>query len=287
MNNAMIEARDLTYRYETGLSDAVAGVTFRIERGEFVAILGRNGCGKSTLAKLMNALLLPTSGTITVDGMTAHDENDCYDIRRACGMVFQNPDNQIVTTIVEEDCAFGLENLGVEPKLIRQRVDESLKAVGMGEYAHASPAMLSGGQKQRVAVAGVYAMRPKIIVFDESTAMLDPSGRREVLDSIRMLNRDFGITVLNITHYMNEAALADRVLVINDGMLLLDGTPDEIFAQQALLEKVGLEVPQCAELIYALQKAGVKVEGEALSTPEGCAEMILHAYRNKGGLSHE
>ena len=273
MNNAMIEARDLTYRYETGLSDAVAGVSFRIERGEFVAILGRNGCGKSTLAKLMNALLLPTSGTIAVDGMTAKTEADCFDVRRACGMVFQNPDNQIVTTIVEEDCAFGLENLGVEPKLIRQRVDESLKAVGMGEYAHASPAMLSGGQKQRVAVAGVYAMRPKIIVFDESTAMLDPVGRRDVFGLARKLNKEEGITIVWITHFMEEAAQADRVMVMDHGRIALSDTPRQVFSQMEKVLSLGLDVPEMMKLGARLRGLGVKVPRDTMTVDEMAVEL--------------
>ena len=273
MNNAMIEARDLTYRYETGLSDAVAGVSFRIERGEFVAILGRNGCGKSTLAKLMNALLLPASGTITVDGMTAKGEDDCFDIRRACGMVFQNPDNQIVTTIVEEDCAFGLENLGVEPKLIRQRVDESLAAVGMADYAHASPSMLSGGQKQRVAVAGVYAMRPKIIVFDESTAMLDPVGRRDVFGLAKKLNKEEGITIVWITHFMEEAAQADRVMVMDHGRIALSDTPRQVFSQMEKVLSLGLDVPEMMKLGARLRALGVKVPRDTMTVDEMAVEL--------------
>ena len=295
MSESFIHTENLCFSYTDSEgkkeSPALKGISVDIKKGEYVAVLGHNGSGKSTFAKLLNLILEPTEGRLVIDGvdLTAQELTDelILQLRRKVGMVFQNPDNQLVATIVEEDVAFGPENLGIPQNEIRIRVDEALASVGMSEYATHEPHRLSGGQKQRIAIAGVIAMMPQCIVFDESTAMLDPSGRREVLDAIRMLNRDFGITVLNITHYMNEAALADRVLVINDGTLLLDGTPDEIFAQQALLEKVGLEVPQCAELIYALQKAGVKVEGEALSTPEGCAEMILRAYRNKGGLSHE
>ena len=231
MNDVIIDARDVCYRYESGLSDAVSHLSLKVYRGEFVAILGRNGCGKSTLAKLMNALLLPTSGKITVDGITPANEDECYQVRRSCGMVFQNPDNQIVTTIVEEDCAFGLENLGVEPTLIRQRVDEALAAVGMAQHAHSSPAMLSGGQKQRVAVAGVLAMRPKIIVFDESTAMLDPIGRRDVFQLARKLNREEGITIVWLTHFMEEAVQADRVVVMDRGRIALEDTPRQVFSQ--------------------------------------------------------
>lgn len=294
MSESFIHTENLCFSYTDSEgkkeSPALKGISVDIKKGEYVAVLGHNGSGKSTFAKLLNLILEPTEGRLVIDGvdLTAQELTDelLLQLRRKVGMVFQNPDNQLVATIVEEDVAFGPENLGIPQNEIRIRVDEALASVGMSQYATHEPHRLSGGQKQRIAIAGVIAMMPQCIVFDESTAMLDPSGRHEVLDAIRMLNRDFGITVLNITHYMNEAALADRVLVINDGTLLLDGTPDEIFAQQALLEKVGLEVPQCAELIYALRKAGVSIEGDALSTPEGCAEMILRAYQNKGGASH-
>ena len=272
-------------------SPALKGISVDIRKGEYVAVLGHNGSGKSTFAKLLNLILEPTGGKLVIDGvdLTASELTDevLLQLRRKVGMVFQNPDNQLVATIVEEDVAFGPENLGIPPAEIRIRVDEALEAVGMTSYAKHEPHRLSGGQKQRVAIAGIIAMMPQCIIFDESTAMLDPNGRKEVLDTIRMLNRDFGITVLNITHYMNEAALADRVLVINDGLLLLDGTPDEIFAQRDLLEKVGLEVPQCAELIHRLRALGIPVNGSALSTPEGCAAMIEEAYRkHEGGKSH-
>ena len=271
-------------------SPALKGISVDIRKGEYVAVLGHNGSGKSTFAKLLNLILEPTDGKLVIDGvdLTAQEIDDdlLLLLRRKVGMVFQNPDNQLVATIVEEDVAFGPENLGIPQNEIRIRVDEALEAVGMSQYATHEPHRLSGGQKQRIAIAGVIAMMPQCIIFDESTAMLDPSGRKDVLNTIKMLNQEFGITVLNITHYMNEAALADRVLVINDGTLLLDGTPDEIFAQQTLLEEVGLEVPQCTELIYALRKAGVAVDGDTLSTPEGCAEMILRAYEQKGGTSH-
>lgn len=271
-------------------SPALKGISVDIRKGEYVAVLGHNGSGKSTFAKLLNLILEPTDGKLVIDGvdLTAQEIDDdlLLQLRRKVGMVFQNPDNQLVATVVEEDVAFGPENLGIPQNEIRIRVDEALEAVGMSQYATHEPHRLSGGQKQRIAIAGVIAMMPQCIIFDESTAMLDPSGRKDVLDTIKMLNREFGITVLNITHYMNEAAMADRVLVINDGTLLLDGTPDEIFARQALLEEVGLEVPQCAELIYALRKVGVAVDGDTLSTPEGCAEMILRAYEQKGETSH-
>ena len=289
MSECFIRTENLGFSYTDSdgkkESPALKGISVEIKKGEYVAVLGHNGSGKSTFAKLLNLILEPTQGTLVIDGVdvTAQELTDelLLQLRRKVGMVFQNPDNQLVATVVEEDVAFGPENLGIEPEEIRIRVDEALEAVGMAQYAQHEPHRLSGGQKQRIAIAGVIAMMPQCIIFDESTAMLDPSGRREVLETMRSLNREFGITVVNITHYMNEAALAERVLVINDGTLLLDGTPDEIFAQQDLLERVGLEVPQCAELIYALRREGIKLSGEHLSTPEGCAEMILQAYHQK------
>ena len=268
MSNAIIEARDVSFRYESGLSDAVSHLTLRIEAGEFVAILGRNGCGKSTLAKLMNALLLPTGGEISVNGLQAKTEDDCYEVRKSCGMVFQNPDNQIVTTIVEEDCAFGLENMGMVPALIRKRVDEALAAVGMSEYAHASPAMLSGGQKQRVAVAGVLAMRPKIIVFDESTAMLDPVGRRDVFALARQLNREEGITIVWITHFMEEAAQADRVVVMDGGRIAIEDSPRHVFSRMDRVLSLGLDVPEMMKLAARLRAGGVRVPKDIMNVEE-------------------
>ena len=268
MSNAIIEARDVSFRYESGLSDAVSHLTLRIEAGEFVAVLGRNGCGKSTLAKLMNALLLPTGGEIVVNGLQAKTEDDCYEVRKSCGMVFQNPDNQIVTTIVEEDCAFGLENMGVEPALIRARVDEALAAVGMSENAHASPAMLSGGQKQRVAVAGVLAMRPKIIVFDESTAMLDPVGRRDVFGLARKLNREEGITIVWITHFMEEAAQADRVVVMDGGRIAIEDSPRHVFSRMERVLSLGLDVPEMMKLAARLRAGGVRVPNDIMNVEE-------------------
>ena len=273
MNDVIIDARDVCYRYESGLSDAVSHLSLKVYRGEFVAILGRNGCGKSTLAKLMNALLLPTSGKITVDGITPANEDECYQVRRSCGMVFQNPDNQIVTTIVEEDCAFGLENLGVEPAKIRQRVDEALAAVGMAQHAHSSPAMLSGGQKQRVAVAGVLAMRPKIIVFDESTAMLDPIGRRDVFQLARKLNREEGITIVWITHFMEEAVQADRVVVMDHGRIALEDTPRQVFSQMGKVLALGLDVPEMMKLSARLVAAGVKLPQGIMTVDEMAVEL--------------
>ena len=289
MSEIYIHTEDLCFSYSEGEGKkphpALDGVSVDIREGEYVAVLGHNGSGKSTFAKLLNLILTPTSGKLVIGGVELTDrepdDEEVLALRRNVGMVFQNPDNQLVATMVEEDVAFGPENLGVPQPELRRRVDDALDAVGMREYAHHEPHRLSGGQKQRVAIAGVIAMMPKCIIFDESTAMLDPSGRREVLDTIRMLNREHGITVLNITHYMNEAAMADRVIVINDGRLLMDGTPDEIFARRDELQAVGLEVPQCAALIHRLREAGIKLEGDALSTPEGCAEMLLRTYEKR------
>lgn len=289
MSEIYIHTEDLCFSYSEGEGKkphpALDGVSVDIREGEYVAVLGHNGSGKSTFAKLLNLILTPTSGKLVIGGVELTgrelDDEEVLALRRNVGMVFQNPDNQLVATMVEEDVAFGPENLGVPQPELRRRVDDALDAVGMREYAHHEPHRLSGGQKQRVAIAGVIAMMPKCIIFDESTAMLDPSGRREVLDTIRMLNREHGITVLNITHYMNEAAMADRVIVINDGRLLMDGTPDEIFARRDELQAVGLEVPQCAALIHRLREAGVKLEGDALSTPKGCAEMLLRTYEKR------
>ncbi len=281
-----ISAKDLCFAYKEGngreAQPALQNFSIDICEGEYVAVLGHNGSGKSTFAKLLNLILEPTSGSLTVGGidLTAEDLSDgqILELRKNVGMVFQNPDNQLVATVVEQDVAFGPENLGVERDELRRRVDDALKTVGMTEYMHHEPHRLSGGQKQRVAIAGVLAMRPKCVIFDESTAMLDPGGRREVLDTIRLLNREYGMTVLNITHYMNEAAEADRIIVINDGELLMDGTPDEIFARRSELQAVGLEVPQCAELINRMRLCGIDVNGDAISDMESCADLIERAY---------
>ena len=257
MADAIIEVKDVEFRYEGAEEEAVAGVSLRVERGEFVAVLGRNGSGKSTLAKLLNALNIPQKGEIWIDGVAAHEEANSLEVRKKCGMVFQNPDNQIVATVVEEDCAFGLENLGVPPEEIRRRVDEALRVVGMRDYAEAAPHMLSGGQKQRVAIAGVLAMRPKIIVFDESTAMLDPSGRREVFAVAEELNRRDGITIVWITHFMDEALRAGRVLVMDAGTVALEGAPREVFQKTEEIRKMGLDVPPMAQLAAQLRADGV------------------------------
>ena len=281
MSKTIIEARDVCFSYEGSGALAVDHVSLSVEQGEFLAILGRNGSGKSTFAKLLNALQLPTSGTLTVNGITPSTEDDCYEVRKSCGMVFQNPDNQIVTTIVEEDCAFGLENLGTPPEEIRGRVDDALHSVGMSEFAQASPSMLSGGQKQRVAVAGVLAMRPRIIVFDESTAMLDPIGRRDVFALARRLNVEEGITVVWITHFMEEAALADRLAVMEGGRVALVGTPREVFAQADRVLALGLDVPEMMKLARILQAGGLKLP-EGLMTVNEMAHALTRLRKGGG-----
>ena len=272
----IIRTENLTFRYTTeeGAAPTVLdGVSLSIRPGEFVAVLGHNGSGKSTLAKHFNAILLPTEGKVYVDGMDTCDEDKLLDIRRRVGMVFQNPDNQIVASVVEEDIAFGPENLGVPSAEIRQRVDQALAAVGMAEYARHAPHLLSGGQKQRVAIAGVLAMRPECIVLDEPTAMLDPVGRKEVLDTVKKLNRENGITVVLITHHMDEAAQADRLIVMHDGHIMADGRPEQVFQNVDGLRTLGLEVPEPVALLYELRQSGVDVPLTAL-TVDGCAEVL-------------
>ncbi len=281
MKEFYLKTENLGFTYDDGddLTEipALRGVNIGIERGEYVAILGHNGSGKSTLAKLLNLILTPTVGKIYIDGVDVTSDNfsedDVFDIRRKIGMVFQNPDNQLVATVVEEDVAFGPENLGLEREEIRRRVDSSLELVGMTEYAHHAPHKLSGGQKQRVAIAGIIAMKPQAIIFDESTAMLDPQGRHEVVSIMERLNKEEGITVLNITHYMEEAARADRVIVINDGVIALDGTPREVFKNVEKLRSMGLEAPQGNELILELKKAGLNIAGDSLTESE-CVETL-------------
>ena len=250
--NTMIECRNLIFKYTAGENQeekiAINDVNLQIKEGEFIAILGHNGSGKSTMAKHMNALLIPTEGKMLVNKMDTSDMNNLWNIRETAGMVFQNPDNQLVATIVEEDVAFGPENLGVPPEEIRKRVDEALERVGMSEYKKHAPHLLSGGQKQRIAIAGILAMQPKCIIFDEPTAMLDPSGRKEVLDTIIDLNRNYGITVILITHYMDEAAKADRIVVMDKGKLILDGKPRDVFSNVEKMKNIGLDVPQVTEL---------------------------------------
>ena len=278
MAEAIIEVKDVEFRYEGAEEEAVAGVSLRVERGEFVAVLGRNGSGKSTLAKLLNALNIPQKGEIWIDGVAAHEEANSLEVRKKCGMVFQNPDNQIVATVVEEDCAFGLENLGVPPEEIRRRVDEALRVVGMRDYAEAAPHMLSGGQKQRVAIAGVLAMRPKIIVFDESTAMLDPSGRREVFAVAEELNRRDGITIVWITHFMDEALRAGRLLVMDAGKVALEGAPREVFEKTEEIRKMGLDVPPMAQLAAQLREDGVPLRAGIMTVEEMAVELCRSKF---------
>lgn len=272
---SLIRFSDVSYRYEsdneTPLPLALRNINIDIKEGEFVAVLGHNGSGKSTLAKLANAIFRPESGKIFVNGMDTSDENLEYEIRQTVGVVFQNPDNQIVATIVEEDVAFGPENLGIEPKEIRKRVDDALKAVGMYEYRFHEPHKLSGGQKQRVAIAGIMAMQTDCIILDEPTAMLDPKGRKEVMAAMRSLNKELGITVVLITHYMDEAVTADRVIVMDSGQVVLDGTPREVFSKEDIIEKAGLELPDSAKLAHALKRSGVNLP-DGILTPEEFTE---------------
>ena len=278
MADAIIEVKDVEFRYEGAEEEAVAGVSLRVGRGEFVAVLGRNGSGKSTLAKLLNALNIPQKGEIWIDGVAAHEEANSLEVRKRCGMVFQNPDNQIVATVVEEDCAFGLENLGVPPDEIRRRVDGALAAVGMRDHAEAAPHMLSGGQKQRVAIAGVLAMRPKIIVFDESTAMLDPSGRREVFAVAEELNRRDGITIVWITHFMDEALRAGRLLVMDAGRVALEGAPREVFQKTEEIRRMGLDVPPMAQLAAQLRADGVPLRADIMTVEEMAVELCRSKF---------
>lgn len=284
---SLIRFCDVSYRYEsdneTPLPLAIKNINIDIKKGEFVAILGHNGSGKSTIAKLSNAIILPESGKVLVDGMDTADESLEYDIRQTVGVVFQNPDNQIVATIVEEDVAFGPENLGIEPKEIRQRVDDALKSVGMYEYRLHEPHKLSGGQKQRVAIAGVMAMQTDCIVLDEPTAMLDPKGREEVMKSMLRLNKEMGKTVVLITHYMDEAVKADRVIVMNSGSVVLDGTPREVFAHEDIIENAGLELPDSAKLALKLKKNGVNLP-DGILTPDEFIESFKFSV--SGGASH-
>jgi len=276
----IIEVENLIYFYRTSDEKApkmvIRGIDLEIEEGSFVAVLGHNGSGKSTLAKLFNGLNLPNSGSVIIDGIDTKEEERALEIRNKVGLVFQNPDNQIVSTIVEEDVAFGPENLGLSREEIRKRVDESLEAVGMSEYMRHEPHRLSGGQKQRVAIAGILAMQPECVVFDEPTAMLDPRGRKDVMNIITKLNKEMNKTVVLITHYMDEAAKADRVVVIDSGKIICDGKPEKVFNEVELLKSVGLDVPQPTELIYKLKKAGIAFDESILHTDE-CVEAISKA----------
>ena len=272
MDNFMVDIDNVTFKYTSTEEQegkvVIKGVDLKVSKGEFVVVLGHNGSGKSTIAKHINALLTPSSGTVSVDGMDTKDQLKLWDIRSKAGMVFQNPDNQLVATIVEEDVAFGPENLGVDPKEIRKRVDDSLAKVGMSEYKRHAPHLLSGGQKQRVAIAGVLAMQPDCIVFDEPTAMLDPSGRKEVINNIKELNKEHNITIVLITHYMDEAAQADRIIVVDDGQIRMEGTPREVFSKVDVMKKIGLDVPQVTELAYELRKEGIDISTEILNIDE-------------------
>lgn len=272
-NTNIVEFHNVTFCYDADEGEqqpepAIRDFTFNLKKGEFVAVLGHNGSGKSTVAKLSNSILIPNEGKVLVKGMDTADEDLSYEIRKTVGVVFQNPDNQIVASIVEEDVAFGPENLGLPREEIRKRVDDSLKAVGMYEYRHHEPHKLSGGQKQRVAIAGIIAMRPECIFLDEPTAMLDPKGRKEVMDTVIKLNKEYGMSVVFITHFMEEAVLADRVAVIDNSRLLLEGTPKEVFKQENLLRSVGLDIPQITNLAREMKKSGVKVDDSVLTLNE-------------------
>ena len=268
---SFISVKNVSFSY--GKDTVLDNISLEIEKGKFTALLGHNGCGKSTMAKLFNALLIPDKGTVSVGGIVPETEDEVYEIRKKVGLVLQNPDNQLVATIVEEDVAFGCENLGVNPKEIRERVDKALKAVNMYEYRKHAPHKLSGGQKQRVAIAGIIAMQPECIVLDEPTAMLDPQGRKEVTDTIRFLNREYGITIILITHYMDEAVLADRVIVMDKGSILTQGNPSEVFSQAELLREHSLDIPQSAQLIHMLKKNGIKTDTLPLK-PDECIRLL-------------
>lgn len=286
-SDSYIKIENLSISYEEddgGRTSVLKNISLNIKKGEYLAVLGHNGSGKSTLAKLLNMILEPDSGKIYIDGKEITDpsmtEEDVFELRKKVGMVFQNPDNQLVATIVEDDVAFGPENLGIEPHEIRTRVDDALSAVGMSEYAKGEPARLSGGQKQRIAIAGILAMKPDCMIFDESTAMLDPLGRRDIMNTIEMLNREHGITIIMITHYMDEAARANRIVVLDDGEILMDGTPTQIFEKHEKLKECGLDVPQCVGLVNLLKERGIIIKGEC-HTPSACADAIVAAL-NKG-----
>ena len=270
----MIKTENLVFTYEEGTDKVLSDINLNIKKGSFTAILGHNGSGKSTLAKTFNAILLPSGGKVYTGGIDTSDEKRLFDIRRSAGMVFQNPDNQMVAAIVEDDVAFAPENLGVEPKEIRRRVDECLEIVGMTKYAKSSPSKLSGGQKQRVAIASVLAMNPEILILDEPTAMLDPSGRKEVIRTVKRLNKEQGMTVVLITHYMDEAAEADRVVVIDNGEIVTDGTPKDVFSEVDKIKSLGLDVPQVTELAHELGKFGVEIPRDTLTVDEAFDALI-------------
>lgn len=282
-----IEARNITFSYINELEEnedikkttVFKNLNFSVEKGEFVAVLGHNGSGKSTLVKCFNGINIPEDGDVFVNGYNTRDDEHLLDIRQSVGMVFQNPDNQIVATIVEEDVAFALENMGVEPSEIRRRVDDALKTVGMYEYREHAPHKLSGGQKQRVAIAGIIAMRPDCILLDEPTAMLDPNGRREVLKTIKMLNKKFGVTIVLITHYMDEAAQAERIVVMDSGEIVMNDTPKKVFARVDELKSIGLDVPQVTELTHMLIDEGFDLDSEIITEDE-CVEALEKIIKN-------
>ncbi len=278
----MIDIQNLTYSYDNGdgreVSAVLNGINLSVAKGEFVAVLGRNGSGKSTLAKHINAILLPLGGSVFVDGMDTRDESKTWDIRQRAAMVFQNPDNQIVATIVEEDVAFAAENLGVPSAEIRERVEYALNAVGMLKYRKSAPHLLSGGQKQRIAIAGVIAMKPDIIVFDEPTAMLDPVGRKEVMKTIGILNKEYGITIVMITHNMDEAVCAHRVVVVDNGSVIVDDVPSNVFSDVDKMRELGLDVPQATQIAYNLKKAGIDIRSDILDERE-CVEELMKICR--------
>ncbi len=285
----VIEIKDLRFSYEEEegkkSDEVLKGINLSVKRGEFLAVLGHNGSGKSTLAKHLNCILMPSSGSVVIEGMDTSNEKLLYDIRQKVGMVFQNPDNQLVATIVEEDVAFAPENLGVPPQEIRQRVDYALDAVNMKKFAGHAPHMLSGGQKQRIAIAGVLAMKPRVIVMDEPTAMLDPHGRYEVMETIKKLNREENITVVLITHFMEEAAQADRVVVMDHGQTVMEGTPKEVFSHVSELKKIGLDVPQTTELTHMLAEVFPEIDTDVLSVDE-CVDCIMNLFED-GGASDD
>ena len=277
--NEIIRTEKVSYVYKNyGRPEnlAVDEATITIEKGQFIAIIGHNGSGKSTLAKHFNSLLVPTSGKVFIKGLDTADFENTWEIRQTAGMVFQNPDNQIVATIVEEDVAFGPENMGVEPLEIRKRVDEALKSVGMQEYGEDSSHNLSGGQKQRIAIAGILAMKPKVIIMDEATAMLDPSGRRDVMETVERLHKEEGITVVIITHFMDEAVNSDKIYVMNEGKIVMEGTPKEVFMKVPELKALGLEVPHMMELSHELREAGIEISEEVLTVEDMAAELEKH-----------
>ncbi len=280
-NNIVVDIKKVEFLYEdteeTGGSRVLKDVSLQVRRGEFLAVLGHNGSGKSTLAKHLNAILIPEKGKVMVEGLDTSDESLLFDIRQRVGMVFQNPDNQLVATIVEEDVAFAPENLGVPQKEIRERVDYALDAVNMTEYKDHAPHMLSGGQKQRIAIAGILAMKPDVLVMDEPTAMLDPAGRREIMETVKKLNREERMTVVMITHFMEEAAQADRVVVMDHGKILMEGTPREVFSRVDEIKKIGLDVPQATELMHLLKKSGLNFETDILTADE-CVNAIKGVY---------